>query len=138
MSQIKKALERAKAERLYRNIIDDGAPIPFPPESAAEDLVSQSADTVSAEEFSFVDTRVVEVTQEELRRNRMVAADENEVLADRFKSLRTQIFQRTRSKGWNTIQVTGFGIGDGKSTVAANLAISIAKDTRQTTLLVDS
>ncbi|MHC1729287.1 MAG: hypothetical protein AB9866_25360 [Syntrophobacteraceae bacterium] len=35
------------------------------------------------------------------------------------------------------MQVTGFDPGEGKSLVAANLAISIARDARQTTLLVD-
>jgi protein-tyrosine kinase len=136
MSQLKKALERAKEERRYRDVMDEGATIPAPPESPPPDT-EPTAVTSSAEEFDFTDTRVMEVSPEELLRNRIVAADENDASSDRFKSLRTQVFQKTRPKKWNTIQVTGFGIGDGKSTVAANLAISIAKDTRQTTLLVD-
>jgi capsular exopolysaccharide synthesis family protein len=51
--------------------------------------------------------------------------------------LRTLLFNRTRPKGWSTVQVTGFDSGEGKSLIATNLAISIARDSRQTTLLVD-
>ena len=63
--------------------------------------------------------------------------DENNPVSDQFKLLRTRIFQHTRAKGWNTLQVTRFRRGEGKSLVAANLAVSMARDTRQTTLLVD-
>ena len=70
-------------------------------------------------------------------RNRIVAIDQGSAAAESFNHLRTQLLQRTRPKGWNTVQITSFGIGDGKSTLAANLAVSIARDTRQTTLLVE-
>ena len=82
-------------------------------------------------------TRVVEVSPEHLNRNRILAIDEENPLSDQFNLLRTRIYQKTRPAGWNTIQITGFSAGEGKSLVAANLAISMAKDTRQTTLLVD-
>ena len=48
-----------------------------------------------------------------------------------------QLFHLTRKEQLNCLQITGFGVGEGKSLVAANLAVSIAGDTRQTTLLVD-
>ncbi len=59
-------------------------------------------------------------------------------MADQFKLLRTQLFRRTRPEGMNAIQITGFSAGEGKSLVAANLAVCIARDARQTTLLVDA
>jgi capsular exopolysaccharide synthesis family protein len=71
-----------------------------------------------------------------LTRNRIVLDDRSRV-AEQFKMLRTLLFNRTRPKGWSTVQITGFDPGDGKSLVATNLAISIARDSRQTTLLVD-
>ncbi len=81
-------------------------------------------------------TKVIPVHTGALSKNKIVL-DEDNLVAEQFKMLRTLLFNRTRSHGWSTIQITGFGAGEGKSLVAANLAISIARDSRQTTLLVD-
>lgn len=86
----------------------------------------------------FTRTRVVPVSRASFRRNRIVAMEECGMLADQFKLLRTQLFQHTRPGGLNAIQISGFNTGEGKSLVAVNLAISIARDARQTTLLVDA
>jgi capsular exopolysaccharide synthesis family protein len=59
-------------------------------------------------------------------------------LRDAFNVVRTQILQQTRSRGLNTIMVTSPGRGEGKTTVATNLAITIARDASQTALLVDA
>jgi capsular exopolysaccharide synthesis family protein len=80
---------------------------------------------------------VLPVSRETFRRNRIVAMEEMSPLADQFKLLRTHLFHRTRPTGLNAVQITGFSAGEGKSLVAVNLAISIARDARQTTLLVD-
>ena len=85
----------------------------------------------------FTRTRVMPVSRDTFRRNRIVAMEEMSPVADQFKLLRTHLFHRTRPGGLNTIQITGFSPGEGKSLVAVNLAISIARDARQTTLLVD-
>ena len=81
-------------------------------------------------------TKVVPVSPGDLSKNRIIL-DEGSKVAEQFKLLRTLLFNRTRPKGWSTIQVTGFDAGEGKSFIATNLAISIARDSRQTTLLVD-
>jgi len=81
-------------------------------------------------------TKVVPVSSGALSKNRVVMDEDNQV-AEQFKILRTMLFNRTRPKGWTTVQITGFDPGEGKSLVAANLAISLARDSRQTTLLVD-
>jgi protein-tyrosine kinase len=125
MSQLKKALERARAERLTEDITEEGRdPRPAP------------ADTSEAG-VCYTRTRVVEVSAAGLLQRRIVAVDEGNPLADQFKRLRTNILKQTRSRKWNTIAVSGFGPDEGKSLVAVNLAISIAQDTRQTTVLVD-
>ncbi len=86
---------------------------------------------------AYTRTRVLSVSREHLKAGRIVAIDEHDPVADQFKLLRTLVFQQTRPRGWNTIQVAGFYSGDGSSLVAANLAVSICKDVRQTSLLVD-
>lgn len=86
----------------------------------------------------FTQTRVLAVSRDTFRKNRIVATEEMSPIADQFKLLRTHLFRRTRPEGMNAIQITGFSTGEGKSLVAANLAICIARDARQTTLLVDA
>jgi non-specific protein-tyrosine kinase len=81
-------------------------------------------------------TKVLPLNADALLKNRIVV-DEKTMVAEQFKMLRTLLFNRTRPKGWSTIQVTGFDSCEGKSLVATNLAISIARDSRQTILLVD-
>ena len=86
--------------------------------------------------YVYSSTTVLPVPAAHLTSNRILHDEENPA-AEQFKLLRTQVFNRTRPRGWKTIQVTGFSSGEGKSLVALNLAISIAKDSRQTMLLVD-
>ncbi|MCE5336013.1 MAG: hypothetical protein LLG06_15640 [Desulfobacteraceae bacterium] len=132
MSEIKRALERAKSEKPRNDVFSDGnRPVSLGNRFSAEPENGRAGD------IAFVETRVVKTSPEDLARNRITAIDENSGAADQFKLLRTRIFHWTRSRGLNSIQVTGFGAAEGKSTVAANLAVSIAQDTRQTTLLVD-
>jgi len=54
-----------------------------------------------------------------------------------YKVLRTQILQRTREAGGNMIMVTSALAGEGKTLTAINLALTFAKDVKQTALLVD-
>lgn len=91
----------------------------------------------AADDFGYTRTRVVNVSEDLLLKNRLFAVQDDNPVNDQIKLLRTRLFQNTRLKGLNTIQVSGFTSGDGASLLALNLALSIAKDTRQTTLLAD-
>lgn len=57
--------------------------------------------------------------------------------ADIFRFLRTQVLQAMAKHNLKTVAVTSPRYGDGKTTTATNLAISIAQDLKQTVLLVD-
>jgi protein-tyrosine kinase len=57
--------------------------------------------------------------------------------ADVFRILRTQVLQIMNQNGYRTLGITSANYGDGKTTVALNLAVSIALDQKQTVLLVD-
>jgi capsular exopolysaccharide synthesis family protein len=57
---------------------------------------------------------------------------------DAYKILRTQVMHRLRENGWNVLGVTSPGYREGKTLTAVNLAISLAMETTQTVLLVDS
>lgn len=132
MSRIKKALERAKAQ----GTITESEKQPEQAQTAPSGAeVKRPATEVQPPRY--VKTRVIDVPRQVFVRNKIVAVEEEHPVSDQFKLLRTRIFQATRESGRNTLQVSGFESDEGKSMVAMNLAISMAKDTRQTTLLVD-
>jgi len=83
-------------------------------------------------------TRSLDVPMPTLRRQRVMAAYGKGPYVDAYKILRTQIMQRLRQHDWNVLGVTSPGHGEGKTSVAANLAVSLAMETTQTVLLVDS
>lgn len=124
MSRIKKALEKAKAER-------------FAIDKQRDPGKGEPEKTEQVAAPKYFQTKVIEISTDNLEKNKIVALDENHPVTDQFKLLRTRILHRTRENGHNTIQVSGFDSEEGKSIVSVNLAISMAKDTRQTTLLVD-
>ena len=57
---------------------------------------------------------------------------------DNYRILRTQILQKTRLKGHNTIMITSILPGEGKTLTAINLGLIFAKTQNYTALLVDS
>jgi non-specific protein-tyrosine kinase len=72
-----------------------------------------------------------------LARNRCLLYMDNARAADSFRVLRTQVLHRTRDAGFNTILVTSAAPGEGKTVIAINLAISIAREFQHTVMLVD-
>jgi exopolysaccharide/PEP-CTERM locus tyrosine autokinase len=58
-------------------------------------------------------------------------------LLDTYNLLRTQILHKTREQRWNAIMVTSAVPGEGKTTLAVNLGLSIASEAMQTALVVD-
>jgi len=130
MSKIKKALERAKAQGTIYEGKGDGL-------AGTEEHIKVETGAKEVPAPNYVKTKVVEVPHHVFISNKIVSVEDAHPIADQFKLLRTRIFQLTRQAGKNTIQISGFESDEGKSMVALNLAVSMAKDTRQTTLLVD-
>ena len=55
--------------------------------------------------------------------------------SEAYRGLRTQLYFSTQGRGHQVIQVTSPTPGDGKSTIAGNLAISIAQSGKKTVLI---
>lgn len=75
--------------------------------------------------------------EKKLSKNRVISHLTRNKAADQFRFLRTQILQTMHDNELQTLAISSPRYGDGKSTVAANLAVSIAQDLQQTVLLVD-
>ncbi|MGH1456463.1 MAG: CpsD/CapB family tyrosine-protein kinase [Alphaproteobacteria bacterium] len=91
-----------------------------------------------------LDTEALETKKRKLSDFERVL-DENHIVAHRVQSkeadiirfLRTQILQKMEKNKFKTLAISSPRYGDGKTTTAANLAVSIAQDLKQTVLLVD-
>lgn len=88
--------------------------------------------------ITYTRTRSLSIPHTVLREHRVMAAHKKGPFVDAYKILRTQVTQRIRENGWNVVGVTSPGYGEGKTLTAVNLAVSLAMETTQTVLLVDS
>lgn len=127
MERIKEAVERARAERQRVTAIDIHrfrVPQPVPQQENLEDIV-------------YTQTRVHKPDADHLEANRIVSARKIDSRAVAFDMLRTKILSAMAANGWRTLAITSPTPGCGKTTVAINLAISIARQPDHTALLVD-
>src|SRR5215467_12657812 len=126
MERIKEAVQRARQERSGVGI--------------GNTIRQSSADGTQARlgEIAYTKTSSVEIPHAVLQENRIVSAFEPCAFTDAFKILSTQILHKLRENRWNTLAVTSPAEHEGKTFVAINLAISLAKEFNQTALLVDA
>ena len=79
-------------------------------------------------------TATVHVDPALLRERRILLPEEKDSIADAYKVLRTQVFQRMRATGWKPLGVISAGDGNGKNLTGIDLAISLAGGVNQTVL----
>jgi len=127
MERIKEAVERARAERGRKSPIGISS-FRFPHEG-------QGADNL--EHVAYSETRVVRLNPRHLEENRIVTVNKTDPRGSAFDMLRTKILKTMSENGWRTIAITSPRADCGKTTVAINLAISIARQPSYTSLVVD-
>ncbi|MEE9343444.1 MAG: CpsD/CapB family tyrosine-protein kinase [Gammaproteobacteria bacterium] len=130
MERIKQALERARAERESKQ----------PPfiRTKKERTTYSSRQSPPAEPINYSETRQIDIAQEHLKSQRIIAHQQHSKFAESYKILRTQILQRLNEHKWNVLAITSPGEGDGKTTTAVNLATSLAQEVGYTVLLIDA
>jgi len=126
MDRLEKALEKSRQQRAA--VVGGGA-------------VQQSQDWTGIEGktpayvASIFKSDLIDETQ--MDANRIVAHKTRCPEADTYRLLRAKVLQIMNASGCRTLGITSPNYGDGKTTVALNLGISIALDLKQTVLLVD-
>ena len=73
----------------------------------------------------------------DLKEKRVIATHDLQPAGHAYRMLRTQVLQRARSHGLNTLGVVSAVNGEGKTLTAVNLALSLAAEPNQTVLLLD-
>lgn len=125
MDKLEKALEKARQQR--------GSATARPPVSPPP-MAAGSAPVVPSPGLPESD---LDLSPVELDHHRVVAFHTRNAEADVFRILRTQVLQAMAKSNLKTLAITSPNYGDGKTTIAMNLAISMAMDLKQTVLLVD-
>jgi capsular exopolysaccharide synthesis family protein len=131
MEHIKKAIERARLER--QHLVLHG---PSPDAARALGPVSPIAG-VAAEPAPAPPAQIVAMDRHHLQAMRIVAFDAAEARSTHFDMLRTQVLQRMDAASCQTVAVTSPRSGCGKTVTAVNLALSVARQSEQSVLLVD-
>ncbi|MEM7096918.1 MAG: CpsD/CapB family tyrosine-protein kinase [Pseudomonadota bacterium] len=87
--------------------------------------------------FSYQQTRVVELDKKWLEQNRVIAGNLGDKRVEAYRQLRTQILHTLSENNWNTLAITSPMKDAGKTLTAVNIAISLAQEIDKTVLLVD-
>ncbi len=130
MSKITKAIERAKKSRK--------ASVREVDELRLREQTPAMTSSLIYQQSVYSQTRVVSLDDRQLERNRLLTLLDDPVAIDCYNVLCTQILERTRAKGQNTIMITSCADGEGKSVTAINLAVTVARRVQHTVLLVDA
>jgi len=138
VSKLKKALERAKETRKA----ESGAFKRSEPEKQITPLAPPETNKKqpSREKVkpTYKRSRVIEIDQASLKKDKIISLFLQDQTADQIRILRTQILERLKESGGNSILISSANPGEGKTITAINLAISIAHEINRTTLLVDA
>lgn len=133
MERLEKALQKARRQRAD---LVAGQPnwAPLVPPGEARDA---RAIPIKPTDVTYRETRQTVVADPVLDRWRIVARHKRRPEADIFRMLRTKVLQQMNRSGMTTLAVTSPRYGEGKTTIAVNLALSLAMDVNHTVLLVD-
>lgn len=132
MDRIQKALDKAREKHAQQPVVEKNNEN----RRLSKNVEDPIADN-TLEAIDYSQTRVVEVPNSKLEQNRIIAGFYNNPQSAVFRMLRTQVLKKMRSNRWQTLAITSPTSGEGKTVVAANLAIAIAMELNQTVLLVD-
>jgi len=104
-----------------------------------EPLETAGSDRLKSGWFSpqYTISPMVTLNPATMKANRCIALDSQAPELDAYRILRTQILQKTRETGGNTIMITSAVPGEGKTVTAINLSITLAREFQQTVLLMD-
>lgn len=147
MELIRQAVERAKASAgaTTESRIPVGAPQRTPPAPASSSELRRpspelprrpSASIASVSDLSFR-TKEVELDRRHLEAHRIIAHNVSDPRSRSFDMLRTQVLQSMDRQGWQFLAVTSPTAGCGKTVTSINLALSIARQSERSVLLVD-
>jgi Mrp family chromosome partitioning ATPase len=142
MEKIQKALEKSLLARDAQGGRDDTPSrsrrsAREPADVGGHSSADRRAGTSDPTEISYTRTRVSNVPRKSFEKRRLVAALEDNDLSDTFRILRTRVLRRMEKAEYRSLGILSSVGQEGKSLVACNLAVSLARLMTRTVLLVD-
>ena len=135
MERIQEAIAKARAERQGKV---GQAPAVGVGQSARRPNQSWlKSDDDELVEVGYSKTRSVDVDENQLKENRVIAGFNYDERVEAYRQLRTRVLKIMRDNNWNTLAVTSSHEDAGKTLTAVNLAISMSREVNQSVLLVD-
>ena len=131
MEKIKDALAKAKND-INKQLVKASVS-----QNKQDIKLPKSVDDKSLESISYSKANSVKLDSIHLENYRIVAQNKHDPTGWIFDSLRTQVLQKMEENDWRTLAVLSPTPESGKTLVAINLAISIAKQPKKTAMLVD-
>lgn len=133
VGRITTEIMRARAERAHRGEGGEAPGAEARPRAAEERIAAAPAEVEAAWDA----LESVRLDRAHLGRSRVISFGRTDPAHSAFDMLRTRLMQALREKGWSRVGITSPTKGCGKTFVAANLAISLARQSRCRTLLMD-
>jgi len=135
MSKIKKALEKAKKERKG----EDRAFIPEIEKPARPALVPVKDKVLERREVhvDYSTTEIQPIDHQIFKKNKIISLFNEYEITDQFGLLRTQVLNKLKEIGGNSLLITSANPSEGKTFLSINLGVSIAQQLDRTVLLVD-
>ncbi len=100
--------------------------------------MSDESQTASVgKQIVFSRTREMRPDEGAMSKHRVLHARSNVQMRDAYRMLRAQVLARMTQENWHSLAIVSCARGDGRTTTAVNLAISVAGDPEHSALLVD-
>jgi non-specific protein-tyrosine kinase len=135
MSKLKKALEKAKETRGHdHQIYATDRPDHKPVKKADAGDTNNCRPELS---INYSTTKVKKIDDRVLQKGKVISLFHDLEKVDQIKTLRTQILNKLKKIGGNSLLITSANPYEGKTFTAINLGVSIAQELDRTVLLVD-
>jgi non-specific protein-tyrosine kinase len=135
MSKLKKALEKAKETRGYDHKISL--------QKREKSILTNKPISGDIKEcrpelsINYSDTKVKKIDDRVLQKGKVISLFHDLEKVDQIKTLRTQVLNKLKEIGGNSLLITSANPFEGKTFTAINLGVSIAQELDRTVLLVD-
>ena len=128
MSKLKKAMEKAKNARG----LSESPYLAFRPQVKKEKKARQEVNV------TYSNTKTVDIDHRIFKKNKLFSLFQGYEVTDQINVLRTQVLNKLKEIGGNSLLVTSANPGEGKTFTSVNLGISISQELNRTVLLVDT
>jgi len=140
MSKLKKALQKAnedrdlKSQQTTQTVIEHGDELKIRPGKESINIEEKCSEL----DVCYTQTRVKKIDDRLMKKGKIYSLFHEYKITDQIKSIRTQIINKLKEVGGNTLMVTSSNPGEGKTFTAINLGVSIAHELNKSVLLIDA